>query len=82
MAFAVDLEQLRRVDVRVALRRAEARVAEQLLNRAQVRAALQQVRRERVAQRVRADAQPRVLHAATWRRTSRSTLRTVSRVPR
>ena len=52
----VDLQQLRGVDVRVALRRAQARVPEQLLDRAQVGAALQQVRRERMAQRVRADA--------------------------
>ena len=58
-ALLVDLEQLRGVDVRVALRRAEARVAEQFLNRAQVGAALQQVRRERMPQRVRADAGPR-----------------------
>ena len=36
----VHLEQLRGVDVRVALRRAEPRVAEQLLDRAQVGAAL------------------------------------------
>ena len=34
-------------------------MAEQLLNRAQVGAALQQVRRERVPQRVRTDAEPR-----------------------
>ena len=56
MRLPVHLEQLRRVDVRVALRRAQARVAEQLLDRAQVGAALQQMRRERVAERVRADA--------------------------
>ena len=59
MRLPVDLQQLRRVDVGVALRRAQARVAEQLLNRAQVGAALQQVRRKRMAQRVRADAEPR-----------------------
>ena len=56
---SVHLEQLRGVDVRVALRRAQPRVAEQLLNRAQVGAALQQMRRERMPQRVRADAEPR-----------------------
>ena len=55
MAFRVHLEQLRGVDVRVALRRAQARVAEQFLDHTQVGAALQQVRGEGVAQRVRAD---------------------------
>ena len=64
MRFPVRLEQLRDVDVRVALGRAQTRVAEQFLNRAQVGARLQQVRRERVPQRVRADAD-RVLQAAT-----------------
>ena len=39
--------------VRVDLRRREAGVAEQLLDDAQVRAALEQVRGERVAERVR-----------------------------
>ena len=80
--FPVHLEQLRGVDVRVALRRAEARVAEQLLDRAQVRAALQQMRRERVPQRVRADADPR---ARTARRSAARDDRrcaTVSRPPR
>src|SRR5918998_396332 len=42
--------------VRVQLRRADTRMAEQLLDDAQVGSALQQVGRERVAQRVRADA--------------------------
>jgi hypothetical protein len=40
MTLPIHLEQLRRVDVRIALRRADPRVTEQLLNRAQVRAAL------------------------------------------
>src|SRR5580765_4219700 len=57
--FSVDVEQLRRVDVRVSLRRAQTRVAEELLDGAQVGAALQEVRRERVPERVRADAEPR-----------------------
>ena len=48
--------QLRGVDVRIALRRAQSRVPQQLLNGAQVGAALQQVRGERVPQRMRADA--------------------------
>ena len=64
MALAVHREQLGRVDVRVALRRAETRVAEQLLNRAEVGAALQQVRREGVAQRVGLIPM-RALHDAT-----------------
>jgi len=41
--------------VRVDLRRAQALVAEQLLHAAQVGAVVQQVRREAVTQRVRAD---------------------------
>ncbi len=59
MRFPVDLQQLRRVHVGVALRRAQSRVPEQLLDGAQVGASLQQVRGKRVAQRVRADAEPR-----------------------
>ena len=50
------------VHLRVALRRAEARVPEQLLNAAQIAAALEQVRGKRVPQRVRADAEPRAAH--------------------
>ena len=56
MRLAVHADQLCRVHVGVALRRAEARVAEQLLDGAQIGAALQQVRRKRMTQRVRADA--------------------------
>src|SRR5947207_14521424 len=59
MRFAIHVEQLRGVDVRVALRRADARVAEKLLNGAQIGAALQQVRRERMPQRVRTDPRAR-----------------------
>ena len=43
-------------DVRVDLRRREALVAEQLLDDPQVRAAVEQMGRERVPQRVRRDA--------------------------
>ena len=46
MTLLIHREELRRVDVRISLRRGEARVAEQLLNRAQIGAALQQVRRK------------------------------------
>ena len=50
-------------------------MAEQLLDRAQVGAALQQVRRERVPQRVRADAEAACCTPRRSARTSRSTLR-------
>jgi hypothetical protein len=43
-------------DVGVTLGRPEIRVPEHLLHRAQVRSALEEVRRERVAQQVRMDA--------------------------
>jgi hypothetical protein len=43
MGFPVHTEQLGGIHVRVALRRAESRVSQQLLNRAQVGAALEQV---------------------------------------
>ena len=46
MGLPVGIDQLGGVDVRVALRRAEPRVAQQLLDDAQVSAALEQVRRE------------------------------------
>ena len=50
---AVDVEQRRRVDLGVDLRRAEAGVAQQFLKRAQIGASSEQVRRKAVAQRVR-----------------------------
>src|SRR4051812_14570396 len=59
MALLVNLEELGGVHVRIALRRAEAGVAEQFLNDAEIGPALQQVRRKRMAQRVRTDSQPR-----------------------
>ena len=46
MRFAVDVDQLRGVDMSIPLRRAEPRVPEQFLDRAQVGAALQQMRRK------------------------------------
>ena len=52
----MNLEQLRRVDVSVALRRTQPRMSEQLLNRAKVRSPLQQVRRERMTEGVWTDA--------------------------
>src|SRR5262245_29178270 len=51
----IGLDQLRGVDVGITLRRAQAGVSEQLLDRPQIGAALEQVRGERVTQRVRAD---------------------------
>src|SRR5262249_3096878 len=59
MCLPVRLQQLRRVEMRVALRGAETRVAEELLNRTQVGPAFQQMRGERVPQGVRADAESR-----------------------
>src|SRR5437764_15478559 len=56
VSLPVGLEQLRCVDVRVALSGAQAGVAEELLYRAKVGAGFQQVGRERVPQRMRADA--------------------------
>ena len=53
MRPVVDLRQLRGGQLRVALRSGETLVAEQFLNSAQVRAFLQQMRSEGVAQRVR-----------------------------
>src|SRR5690242_8511338 len=52
MRAVVDLPQAASVDVAVHLRRRERAVAEQLLDRPQVGAALEQMRRERVAQAV------------------------------
>src|SRR6185436_4003148 len=51
--LVVDLAQPFAADVRVDLRGRDVRVAEHRLQRAQVRPALEQVRRERVAQHVR-----------------------------
>src|SRR5579885_152022 len=50
--MVVDLAKALRVDVAIHLRRRQRRVAEQLLDRAQVGAALEQMRRERVPQAV------------------------------
>ncbi|PAV69546.1 hypothetical protein WR25_06092 [Diploscapter pachys] len=49
----IDVQQMRRIDGGVDLRRTEARMPQQLLQRAQVGAAAQQMRREAVAQRMR-----------------------------
>src|SRR5262245_17293486 len=55
--LSVHVDELCGVDVCVALRRAQARVTEQLLNGAQVGAALQQMRGKRMTKRMRTDAQ-------------------------
>ena len=60
MKFPVNLPQPVAGDVRINLRRADVRVAEQLLDHAQVRAVLQQMRRKAVPQHVRRDV---ALHA-------------------
>src|SRR5437867_2902388 len=68
MRMVVDAPQPLCIDVAVHLRRRERAVAEQLLDRAQVGAALEQVRRERVAEamRVRGEApQRRRIEAAS-----------------
>src|SRR5688572_26394233 len=59
MRLPVHVDELLRVDVRVALGRAEAGMAQQLLNGPQIRAVREQMRRERMTQRVRADAELR-----------------------
>ena len=59
MGLAVDVDQLRGIDVGVALHGAQPGVSQQLLDGPQVGAALQQVRRKRMSERVRADAQAR-----------------------
>ena len=53
MRFPPDLQQLSLVHVCVALRRRQAGVAQQILDRTQIRAAGQQMRGEGVPQRVR-----------------------------
>src|SRR3954464_2773906 len=58
----IHLDQPRRLEVRVTLRRAEAGMAQQLLNAAERGAALQQRRGEGVAQRVRTDSGPCAAH--------------------
>ena len=81
MRFFVDVHQLRDIDVGIALGRGQLDVAEQFLDGAQIGARLQQVRRERMPQRVRADAEAQAA-ALTYRVTRRCTLRAVSRPPR
>src|ERR1041384_8575130 len=56
MSLVVNRRELVQVEMRVALRRGETRVAQQLLNDPEVRAAIQQMRRERMAQPVRPHA--------------------------
>ena len=58
MRTVVDAAQVARVDVAVELRRRERAVAEQLLDRAQVGAAVEQVGRERVPEAVRVGDDP------------------------
>ena len=56
MGVAVDVEQVRRIDPGVDLGGREASVTEQLLKRAQVRPAGEQMRGETVPKRVRRQA--------------------------
>src|SRR5215207_8215283 len=55
MTPSVLASEPRRLNLGVDLRRGEAGVTEQLLDRAEIRAALEQVGRERVPQRMRGD---------------------------
>ena len=59
MRLVVNLDQLLHRNMSVDLRRREPRMAQQLLNVAQVGAAVEQVRSKRMPQRVRTD----VVHA-------------------
>jgi hypothetical protein len=53
MGVAIDVEQMRGIDAGIDLRRAEARMAEQFLERTQVGAAPEQVSGEAVPQSMR-----------------------------
>src|SRR5690242_21397141 len=53
MRLVVRLHEATEIDVRVALRRREARMSEELLDGAQVGAGAEEMGRERVAERVR-----------------------------
>ena len=52
MRMAIDVEQMRRIDRGIDLRRTEASVAQQFLQRPQIRPAAKQMRSEGMAQRV------------------------------
>jgi len=54
----IGIEQLRSVHVGVTLRGAQASMTQQFLNHTQICASFEQVRRERVSKRVRADSEP------------------------
>src|ERR1044072_6041120 len=68
VGMAVDIEQMRGIHLRIDLRRGKAGMAEQLLQRAQIRAAPEQMGRETVAQGMgggalrQAQAPPRAPH--------------------
>src|SRR5260370_1967347 len=69
MILAMHLAQMRARHVRVDLRRRDIAVAEHFLHRAQVRAALQQMRREAMTQRMRADPrEPRIARRPSLQR--------------
>jgi hypothetical protein len=57
--LSIRLDELRGVDVRIALRRGEASVAEQFLNGPQVRSPLEEVGGKGMPKRVRTDPEPR-----------------------
>ena len=62
MGLAVNVQQIGGIHVGVALGSAEPRVPEHLLDASQVGAALEQVRRKRVTERVRRDAEAGAAH--------------------
>src|SRR6478736_10162086 len=62
MGLTVNVQQIGGIHVGVALGGAEPRVPEQLLDASQVSAALEQVRRKRVTERVRRDAETGAAH--------------------
>ena len=81
MKLPVDRLEAVAVHVRVVLRRADVGVAEHFLHGAQVGPAGQQVRREAVPQRVRADACRSAPPACTYFFTSTQSISRVSRRP-
>ena len=64
MCAVVDLRNPTHVEVRVHLRRRQARVSQKLLDAAEIAAALEQVRREAVAQSMGPDDRTRARLAA------------------
>ena len=77
MGVAIYIQQARGVDVRIDLRRGQAGVTQQLLERSQIGAARQQMGRKAVSEgvRVRLSGRPSRLRAPRTARRTRSGLR-------